>query len=650
MSQNSINAIKMLSVDTINKANSGHPGMAIGAAPILYTLYSKELNVHSKEPNWINRDRFVLAAGHGSALLYSVLHFAGYDITIEDMKQFRQLGSKTPGHPEKNHTPGIDLTSGPLGQGIPGAVGMAISESYLAATYNKTNLKLIDHYTYVLCGDGDLQEGVTQEAMSLAGKLKLNKLIVLYDSNDIQLDGPVSEVNSENTKKKYEAMGWKYIRVEQANNINTIHQAISDAKSQHSQPTIIEIKTIIGEGTHVEGTNKAHGAPVQAEGREKLAQKLQWEKKPFDFDNDVYKDFEITTGVRGKKAYEKWVKTCNEYKKEHKELFEHFEQSLFQKFSFTAPSIFEEGFTEATRVTGGRALEHLSNFYTNFMGGSADLVSSTKVKGLVNGNYSDLNRTGTNILYGVREFAMGAITNGINAHGLTRAYSGAFFVFSDYMKPAIRMAALMNVPSIFIFTHDSVAVGEDGPTHQPIEQLATLRSIPNLNVYRPADANEVMECYRLAYESKDTPSVIVLTRQNVSVVSTENTKNIEKGGYIYKDCNNVIEGVLVASGSEVALCCQAQEKLAKKGVKVNVVSVPCLRKLESNGKEYVDSLLPKNLPILAVEMSSSRDWYKYADDLINIETFGDSGVGSQIIEKHGFTAENIVERFQAIKK
>jgi transketolase len=500
---NSINAIRFLGMDAINKANSGHPGIVLGAAPMIYSLYTKQMRVTPKQPLWFNRDRFVLAAGHATGMLYPTLHLAGYDVTMKDLTEFRQLNSKTPGHPEYLHTEGIDATSGPLGQGIAMAAGMAVGEKYLAATFNKEGFKVVDHFTYALCGDGDLQEGVTQEAMSLAGNLGLGKLIVLYDSNDIQLDGPVSWTNNENVEDKYKSMNWHYMKVRDANNLQELNEAINIAKGVTDQPSIIEVKSVIGFGSSLAGESATHGAPLGKEETDAMRERMNYPCGEFEAPESAYADFKENTVERGNKALAEWNKLFKEYKKAYKQEANELEAIMngellvdFDKVLPVAPL----GTNEASRVSGGKALTSLSENIVGLIGGSADLTKSTKAKG-INGDFGLDNPTGRNINYGVREHAMAAMVNGLTLHGL-KGFSGAFFVFSDYLKPAVRMAAIMNIPSIYIFTHDSIAVGEDGPTHEPIEQLSMLRTTPNVNVFRPSDANETNYAFRAALESK----------------------------------------------------------------------------------------------------------------------------------------------------
>jgi transketolase len=648
--EKSINAIRFLGLDATNAANSGHPGIVLGAAPIMYTLYTKYLNVTPSHPNWFDRDRFVLAAGHGSAMLYATLHLAGYDVSIDDLKAFRQLHSKTPGHPEYGHTEGVDATTGPLGQGIAMASGMAIAEAYLAATFNKEDFKVIDHFTYALCGDGDLQEGVTQEAMSLAGHLGLGKLIVLYDSNDVQLDGPTLWATSENVKDKYEAMNWHYIKVKNANDLDELNEAICIAQGVKDKPSIIEVKSKIGYGSSVEGKSDAHGAPLGVEETNRMRKAMGYEAGPFDVPSDVFEDFRENTKKRGYMSYSEWEKRFEAYQEAYPELAEQLQSIMDQSLSLDFDEVLKAlplGTSEATRVSSGRAIQLIGETLVSFIGGSADLSASTKAKGL-NGDFSMDTPLGRNINFGVREHAMAAIVNGLTLHHL-KAFSGGFFVFSDYMKPAIRMAAVMGIPSIYVFTHDSVAVGEDGPTHEPVEQLSMFRTMPNINVYRPMDANETQFAFRAALESKTTPSVIVLTRQGVSVKTPSNYDDFSKGAYVVKDYDEY-EGILIATGSEVNLALDVAEKLEQENIFVRVVSMPCMETFKNQPDDYKESILPKaKQKRLALELGAPDVWYQFASTVKGIDRFGLSAKGSDVLDFFGFTVDGVIETYKAIK-
>lgn len=646
--EKSINALRFLGMDSINKANSGHPGIVLGAAPILYSLYTKHMRVTPSKPLWFNRDRFILAAGHASGLLYPMLHFTGFGVEIEDLKKFRQLNSLTPGHPEYLHTKGIDSTSGPLGQGIPMAAGMALAESYLAATFNKEGFNVIDHYTYAICGDGDLQEGVTQEAMSLIGNLGLEKLIVLYDSNDIQLDGPLAWANTENVKQKYEAMNWDYSRVNDVNDLEELNKAIEAAKLTN-KPSIIEVKSIIGFGSKDAGKSSTHGSPIGKEETDLMRVRMDYNYPEFTAPDEVYEDFFKNTIQRGETALNEWENLFDEYKELYPELATKLENIMNGKLDINFEGFFETapiGTNEATRVTGGKVLNMLSEKLIELIGGSADLTKSTKAKG-INGDFTKDNRLGRNISYGVREHAMAALVNGITLHGL-KGFTGAFFVFADYLKPAVRMAAIMGLPSIYIFTHDSVAVGEDGPTHEPIEQLSMLRTTPNVNVLRPCDANETAFSYRFALEATKTPTVITLSRQNLEVKKETSYEDFKKGAYVISDMDN-FEGILIATGSEVGLAIDTQEELAKVGIKVRVVSMPSMDIFKYTSKEYQESILPSSVTKrLAIEMGSPDLWYRFANNVYGIDRFGVSAPGGIAIEYFGFTKENIAKVFKNI--
>ena len=643
MEMKAINAIRMLGIDAINQANSGHPGIVLGSAPMAYTLFTKHLNINVKQPRWENRDRFILSAGHGSMLLYALNHLSGYKISINDLKRFRQIGN-TPGHPEYGHTEGVETTSGPLGQGISNAVGMALAEVHLATRFNKENLPIVDHHTYVICGDGDLQEGVALESMSLAGHLGLGKLIVLFDSNQIQLDGKVSLAYSEKHKEKFEAMGWQYLYVSDGNDLPIIDKAISKAQKNIDQPTIIEIRTIIGYGTSLSGTSKVHGAPIGNEEANKLREYLNWNYQPFEVPTDVYDHYKQKVASRGKRAFNKWDKLVENYKKLYPE-----DYALYKKFYGETTINYDElvklftSANDATRNSSGKVIDYLSKINLNLIGGSADLTASTKAKG-ADGHFSSENRLARNINFGVREHAMGAIVNGMVLHGGLKVFGGAFFVFSDYMKPAIRLAAIMSIPSIFVFSHDTIAVGEDGPTHQPVEQLTGLRVIPNLNVIRPADANETAAAWKIALESKNTPTAIILTRQNVVNQQTTTYDGVTKGAYVVSKENKDLDLILLASGSEVELAIEVQKMLVNEGIDSRVISMPSHYLFENQTQKYQKEILPKRVRTIAIEMGSSLSWYKYTKEVYGIDTFGVSAPIEDALNYFGFTKEKIVKR------
>nr|WP_304216112.1 transketolase [Fredinandcohnia onubensis] len=661
--QLSINAIRTLSIDMIEKANSGHPGLPMGAAPMAYVLWTDFLKHNPKNSKWFNRDRFILSAGHGSALLYSLLHLSGYNVTIDDLKNFRQYGSKTPGHPEVHHTDGVEATTGPLGQGIAMSVGMAMAERFLAAKYNQDRFSIIDHYTYALVGDGDLMEGISHEAASLAGHLKLGKLVVLYDSNDISLDGELNRSFSDNTEERFKAYGWQVIRVEDGNDLDAIRSALKEAKENTSQPTLIEIKTVIGFGSpNKADSSDAHGAPLGKEEIRLAKQSYQWEYEDFTVPEDVYHDFVQKIVEPGKTAEHRWNELFEAYKNENPkiaaeleiaikgELPEGWEQSLPE---FT-PGID----TLATRASSGKVLNEIAKTIPYFIGGSADLAGSNKTTINSEDDFTPINFAGRNIWFGVREFAMGAALNGMALHGGVKVYGGTFFVFSDYLKPAIRLSALMNTPVTYVLTHDSIAVGEDGPTHEPVEQLAGLRSIPNLSVIRPADGNEVQAAWRLAVESKDKPTALVLTRQNLP--TQEGTKEhayegVKAGAYVIsKGEKEIPDALLLATGSEVQLAVRAKFALKAKGIHVNVISMPSWDLFEKQDKAYKASVLPENVKArVAIEMASSMGWHKYVGlegKVLSVDTFGASGNGDKLIEAYGFTVENVVKQVENLLK
>lgn len=640
-----INAIRFLGVDAINKAQSGHPGIVLGSSPMAYQLFTEHLNVDVKDTKWMNRDRFILSAGHGSMLLYALNHLIGYKLSMEDLKNFRQIG-KTPGHPEFGHTEGVETTSGPLGQGISNAVGMAIAETHLAQRFNKEGLNIVDHYTYVICGDGDLQEGVALESISLAGHLGLGKLIVLFDSNDIQLDGKVSLAYSENHKAKFEAMGWQYQLVQDGNDLVSINKAINRAKKELNKPSMIEVKTIIGFGTSLAGTSKVHGAPIGEDEATILRKNLSWNNAPFEIPSEIYDYYRKKVTLRGQRAHRKWNQLVLEYKEKFPQDYALYESFITNKIQVNLADFASdiEGSKEATRNTSGKVLNRLSAKYLNIIGGSADLTASTKAKG-ADGHYSKENQLARNINFGVREHAMGAIVNGMVLHGGLKVFGGAFFVFSDYMKPAIRLAAIMHIPSIFVFSHDTIAVGEDGPTHQPIEQLAGLRAIPNLNVIRPADARETLAAWKVAIESTSTPTAIILTRQNVANQPLSSYEGLIKGAYVISPETENLDGILLACGSEVDLAVQTQKVLKGLGKDVRVVSMPSHLMFELQSASYQKQILPKRTKILAIEMGSSQSWYKYTQNVYGIDTFGISAPAEKALEHFGFTKEKVAEYF-----
>ncbi|WP_440602114.1 transketolase [Bacillus safensis] len=656
----SIATIRTLSIDAIEKANSGHPGMPMGAAPMAYALWTNHLNVSPQNPNWFNRDRFVLSAGHGSMLLYSMLHLSGYNLSIDDLKQFRQWGSKTPGHPEFGHTEGVDATTGPLGQGIAMAVGMALAERHLAETYNKDNFQVVDHYTYSICGDGDLMEGISSEAASLAGHLGLGRLIVLYDSNDISLDGDLDRSFSENVKNRFEAMNWEVLYVKDGNNIEEVTAAIEKAKQSTDRPTLIEVKTTIGFGSpNRAGTSGVHGAPLGSEEAKLTKDAYSWTfEEDFHVPSEVYDHFKEAVKDAGQKKEAAWNELFAQYEKEYPELAAQLklaiEGKLPENWDQEVP-VYEAGSSLASRASSGEVLNGIAKQVPFFIGGSADLAGSNKTTIKNTDDFGKNNYAGKNIWFGVREFAMGAALNGMALHGGLRVFGGTFFVFSDYLRPAIRLAALMGLPVTYVFTHDSIAVGEDGPTHEPIEQLASLRAMPNLSVIRPADGNETAAAWKLAVSSTDKPTALVLTRQNLPTIDQAPEKayeGVEKGGYVVVEAADAQpEALLLASGSEVGLAIEAQKALEKEGIRASVVSLPAWDRFDQQSDEYKESVLPKAVRArIAIEMGASLGWERYTGldgDVIAIDKFGASAPGETIIEKYGFTVSNVVSRVKA---
>ncbi len=653
----SIATIRSLGIDTINKANSGHPGMVLGSAPALYTLFNKELNIYNKEAEWINRDRFVLASGHASALLYSMLHLTGFDVTIDDLKNFRQLNSRTPGHPEIEMTHGVDASSGPLGQGIPMATGMAMAEKFLASQYNKENFDIIDHYTYVLCGDGDMQEGVTYEAASLAGHLSLGKLIVLYDANKVTLDGPLSMSFSENVKKRYEACNWQVLEVKDGNDINEIHKAIKKGKKEQFKPTLIIVNTVIGFGSANQGTNKVHGAPLGKEDGKNAKLSYGFDHDEFYVPEEVYEDFKKKTIKRGKSKFNKWNKLFNEYKEQYPTEAKQLEDAIAGKYSLNIDELLKNypvGHNDATRNTSLEVIQEVAKQNPTFLSGTADLASSTKTKIKDEDDFSVENYNGRNLVFGIREFAMVAIMNGMTLHKGVKVSAGGFLVFSDYFKAAVRMACLMKLPIILPLSHDSIAVGEDGPTHQPIEQFAMLRSIPNMHVIRPGDAVEMAAAWKLAIESTENPTALILTRQNVETMENSSVEGVSKGAYVIGKEENHLDAIIIASGSEVNLAMKAKKVLLEKGIDVRVVSMPCQEIFDQQDEQYKEAVLPNAMrKRLSVEMASSFGWHKYVglDGItMSIDEFGKSAPAQDVIQSYGFTVDGVVENIEKLLK
>lgn len=649
--QLSINTIRLLAADTVQKANSGHPGLPLGAAAMAYAVWAKQMVHNPKNPNWQNRDRFVLSAGHGSSLIYSLLYLFRYGLSIEDLQNFRQYDSKTPGHPEYGHTTGVEVTTGPLGQGIANAVGMAWAESYLATQFNRQNFPIIDHFTFCICGDGCLQEGISSEASSLAGTLGLGKLVLLYDSNNITIEGDTKISFTEDVLKRYEAYNWHTQRIVDGNNVNDILNAIEAAKAESDRPSIIEIKTTIGFGSpNKAGKASAHGEPLGV--GELAATKTALGFNPNEFfhvPNEVESHINEIL-IDATKKEEIWNNLVDNYKEKYPIDY----KNLQAWYDGTLPNLLEnddfwsyEG-NLATRISSEKVLNKLTQYIPNLFGGSADLAPSTKTIMADKQSYSFENKAGANLHFGVREHAMSAIASGIALHGGLRPYVASFFVFSDYMKPALRLSALMKLPVINIFTHDSIGVGEDGPTHQPIEQLAALRSIPNFTVIRPCDSNEVAAAWYLALTRKDSPTALILSRQNLTLLS-ENSKSALKGAYILKDSKkSTPDIILMASGSEVELIYKAHEVLAEKGIDARVVSMPSWEVFEEQSDKYKESILPKNVRArLAVEAASGFGWEKYTGidgDSITISGFGNSGNYQDMFKNYGFTIENVLQK------
>ncbi|WP_051663642.1 transketolase [Alicyclobacillus macrosporangiidus] len=647
--QRAVNAIRALSIDAVEAANSGHPGLPMGAAPMAYVLWSRFLRFNPKNPKWINRDRFVLSAGHGSMLLYSLLHLTGYDVSLEDIRNFRQWGSKTPGHPEYGHTPGVDATTGPLGQGIAMAVGMAMAERFLAATFNRPGHTLMDHYTYVLCGDGDLMEGISYEAASLAGHLGLNKLIVLYDSNDISLDGPTSWSFTEDVGGRFRALGWDVLRVDDGNDLAAIEQAISQARQSADKPTLIEVKTVIGFGAPTkQGTSAAHGAPLGPEEAAQAKAAYGWTHDPFVVPDDIRAHF-AAIGARGAELESAWDQAVEAYGQAYPEEAQKFVDALHDRVRIDWDKVLPafEG-AVATRDAFGKVVNAIAPHVPTLIGGSADLSGSNKTILKDEPHFARESYHGRNFFYGVREHAMGAVLNGMTLHGGVMPYAGTFLVFSDYLRPALRLAALMKQPVIHIFTHDSVAVGEDGPTHEPIEQLASLRAIPGFKVFRPADATETGLAFRYALEHRDGPVALALTRQKVPVLQEvkERAALFPRGGYVLFQEGGGDRLILMASGSEVQLALGAARRLAAEGVAVRVVNMTCMELFDAQDEAYKESVLPSAVTRrLAIEMAHPMPWYKYVGRegrILGIDHFGASAPGDVVVEKFGFTLDNVL--------
>lgn len=644
-----IDQIRCLGIDMIDEAKSGHPGIVLGAAPIIYTLYAHHLNFDPTNPNYYNRDRFVMSAGHGSALLYATLYMAGFDISLDDLKAFRQIDSKTPGHPEYKVTPGVDVSTGPLGQGIATAVGMAMAEANLNTRYNKA----IDHYIYCLCGDGDLMEGISYEAISLAGTLKLNKLIVLYDSNDVCLDGKTSLTFTENVAMRFIGMGWNVITVIDGENYELISKAIEEAKTSTDKPTLIEIKTTIGKHSELQGTNAVHGSPLSKEDIAQIKEKLKIRDVPFTVSQNVVDDFKYLINERCAKLstnFEQKLKKLTEKEQEELEYFMREDKSIeLRELIYEPPTDKNE---EAVRITSSKLLNSIVPNFPYIIGGSADLFGANKTYIKDGGNFSSEDYLGKNIYFGVREHAMGAILNGLALCGF-RPYGSTFLSFSDYLKPAIRMACMMNLPVTYIFTHDSISVGEDGPTHQPVEQLLALRSMPNLDVFRPADTNEVIGTYKTILEKASSPAAICLSRNVLPIIETAKANEVEKGGYIIFDTPNKPHGIVIATGEEVSIAIEVAKRLRVKGIDIRVVSMPNLHRFLNQDDEYIESVIPVEIRKIVLEAASSLSWHgiifnsKY---LITLDEFGTSGKKDDVHKKYGFDVESLEEKIENLLK
>jgi transketolase len=659
LDQLSINTLRMLSIDAVQKANSGHPGLPLGAAPMAYVLWSRFLRFNPKDPHWPDRDRFVLSAGHGSALLYSLLHLYGYDLSLDDLKNFRQLHSKTPGHPESNLTAGVEVTTGPLGQGFANGVGMAMAEAFLAATYNRDGHTVMNHYTYSIVSDGDLMEGIASEAASLAGHLKLGKLIYLYDDNLISLDGPTNLAFTEDRMARFDAYGWHTQHVADGNDLDAIEKAIRAAQDETERPSIIAVRTIIGYGSPQEGTSKVHGSALGEENVRKTKEFFGWDPDKTFFIPDGVKEHTMEAGKKGADIQKEWKNRFAAYKEQFPKEADTFDTSFAGKlpdgWDANLPQFKPEDGALATRQASGKALTALKQSVPYLFGGSADLASSNEMptKGDVSfqpGHYEE-----SNIWFGVREHAMGGALNGMAQHGGVHPYGGTFLNFSDYMRGAIRLTALAESSATFVFTHDSIGLGEDGPTHQPVEQVVSLRTIPNIIVIRPADANETIEAWRVAMTQPKTPVVLILGRQKLPILDQSkygSARGVEKGAYILSEAEGTPELILIATGSEVSLVMGAQEELKKQGIQARVVSMPSWELFEKQNQAYHHEVLPPNIrKRLAVEAGTPIGWHKYVTDegtVLGMNRFGLSGPGEEVMAYFGFTVENVVKKAKSV--
>jgi transketolase len=657
-----INTIRFLSVDAVQKANSGHPGMPMGCAPIAYVLYSKYLKHNPANPKWLNRDRFILSAGHGSMLLYSILHLCGYDLSLDDIKNFRQWGSKTPGHPEYNHTPGVETTTGPLGQGFANAVGMAIAQAFLAANFNQDDYNILDHYIYGICSDGDLMEGISHEAASLAGHLKLNKIIFFYDNNGISIDGKTSLSYSDDVRKRFEAYHWNVLHVKDVNNTDEIESAIQSAQKSLDKPTLIITNTHIGYGSpNKQDTSEAHGSPLGEE-EVKLAKKnLGWSYEELFYIPQEVKDHFKEVKASGEKQEAEWQKLFEEFKKKYPEKAKRFNEwmngELGSEWKSKLPVFEDDGKKLATRSASGKVIEAIAPAIPNLIGGSADLTPSNNTRAKMFEDFSASNYKGRYIRFGIREHAMGSLMNGMALYGGVIPYGGTFLIFSDYMRPAIRLASLSGIRPIYIFTHDSIGLGEDGPTHQPIEHLAALRCIPKVIVIRPAEANETVYAWKAALEHEGSPVALILARQGVPTFDQKKYPSAEgllRGAYVLYDNSDKPELILMASGSEVDLSLKASKELEKEGIKVRVVSFPSWELFEKQSAEYKESVLPSSvLARVSVEAGVAQGWQKYTGRFganISIEKYGASAPEKVLMEKYGFTVANVCETAKQVIK
>lgn len=649
--QQAVNAIRALSMAEITHAKSGHPGLPLDAAPMAYVTFKRHLNIDPAHPDWFNRDRFVLSAGHGSSMLYALLHLSGYDLSIDDLKAFRKLGSRTPGHPELE-TPGVDVATGPLGQGLGMAVGMAMAEKHLAAKYNQNDTQLIANRVYVIASDGDLMEGLSHESASLAGHLQLNNLIVMYDSNDVTLDANADKALSDNAGERFEAYGWNYLRVEDGNDLDALDRALSAGEDEQTRPTLIEVKTQLGYGSPHAGSHTVHGNPLTPDECQETMSGLGWDEPAFTVPETVYDRYREIQ-VAGRQRYAKWQTQLSDYQKQYPELATNLLSNIRGTAKISAPKAkYQVGDNEATRITVHKLIQESAHQDLNFWGGSADLSSSNKTYFENDAGFEPSHYERQNVFYGVREFAQAAAVNGISLYGGSRTFGSTFFVFADYMRNAMRMAALMQTPAIFAFSHDSIALGQDGPTHQPIEQLDSIRAVPGLTLFRPADAVETQAVWKYALNDATGPVVIAMSRQNLPVLpgTLKNAADgVIKGGYVVSESESAPTGILIATGSEVSLAVQAQAALHERGVEVRVVSMPSTDLFAKQSADYQEYVLPSTLRNrMSIELGSTLSWGRYTGlDGINlgIDHFGASGDAAKLMKDYGFTVEAITDKY-----